>query len=316
MSITLRPTDWRDIRVLHHNRAKGLYLDTALALTRGGSFASGVLRSFFSPATGAFTWICAKNCGEQSILGQFRHSAEDPFARLTLLAPKEALESPMTINLLEQLAIQAGEHGAFNLLAEIDEQSLGFESLRKAGFVVYARQRIWKLKENGEKFKLEVPWEMATKQDALSAQALYHSVVPGLVQQVEPLSNKNIQGLVCQNHDGLLGYIDLKFGPRGVWVQPFIHPDAANLEARLSDMFESIPNRRSRPVYFCVRSYQSWLESALRELDAEPGPQQAVMVKRLAVQHQVRRPFALPQIDGQREITTPVAQSQQNSGLT
>jgi hypothetical protein len=50
-------------------------------------------------------------------------------------------------------------------------------------------------------------------------------------------------------------------------------------------------------------------------MDAEPGAQQAVMVKRLAVQHQVKRPFALPQIDGQREITTPVAQSQQNSGV-
>jgi hypothetical protein len=34
----------------------------------------------------------------------------------------------------------------------------------------------------------------------------------------------------------------------------------------------------------------------------------------LAAHQQFRRPFALPQIDGQREITTPVTQSQQNSG--
>jgi hypothetical protein len=314
MSLTLRPTDWRDIRVLHRNRAKGLYLDTALALTRGGSFASGVLRSFFSPATGVFTWVCSDNRGEQPVLGQFRHKAEEPFARLTLLAPEEALGSTLTIDLLEQLAKQAGDHGAFNLLAEVDEQSLGFESLRKAGFVVYARQRVWRLKENGDQFNLEMPWEIAHKQDVIGAQTLYHSVVPGLVQQVEPLSNKNIQGLVCHNDGYLLGYIDLKAGPRGVWAQPFIHPDVVDVDARLKDLFDSIPHRRSRPVYLCVRSYQSWLEPALVALDAEPGPQQAVMVKRLAAQHQVKRPFALPQIDGQREITTPVAQSQQNSG--
>lgn len=316
MAVTLRPTDWRDAQVLYRNRAKGLYLDTALALTRGGSFASGVLRSFFSPTTGVFTWICSDDCDQQPILGQFGYTNESHFARLTLLAPEEALESPITISLLEQLAQQAGEHGAFHLLAEVEEQSTAFESLRKAGFVVYARQRVWKLKENSEKFKLEIPWETASKQDAITAQSLYHNVVPGLVQQVEPLTNKNIKGLICHNNGELLGYIDLKFGPRGVWAHPFIHPDVVSIDDRIKDLFESIPNRRSRPVYFCVRSYQSWLESSLNALGAEPGPKQAVMVKHLAVQHHVKRPFALPQIDGQHEITTPVAQSQQNSGLT
>jgi hypothetical protein len=316
MAVNLRPTDWRDLRVLHRNRGKGLWLNTAQRLTRGGSFASGVLLSNFSTATNVFTWICSDDCGQQPILGQFAHSAELPFARLTFLAPDEALASPATVDLLEQLTRQAGDHGAFNLLAEIEEQSPAFKSLRKAGFVVYARQRIWKLKENGDIFKLEIPWETASKQNVLSAQSLFHSVVPGLVQQVEPLSTKNIHGVVCHNNGDLLGYVDLKFGPRGIWAQPFIHPDVVNVETRIKDLFESIPNRRSRPVFLCIRSYQSWLESSLDALGAEPGPRQAVMVKRLAVQHQVKRPFTLPQIDGHQEITTPVAQSQQNSGLT
>ena len=313
MAVTVRPTDWRDLRILHRNRAKGLCLDTALRLTRGGSFAPGVLLSYFSTVTNVFTWICPGNRGEQSILGQFAYAAESPFARLTFLAPEDALESPGTINLLEQLARQAGEHGVFNLLAEVEEQSSAFESLRKAGFVVYARQCVWALKESEEKFQVEIPWKTATKQDALPVQSLYHNVVPGLVQQVEPLPNKNIQGLVCHNNGELLGYIDLKFGPRGIWAQPFIHPDVSNADARLRDMFANIPNRRSRPVYFCVRTYQSWLEPALKAINAEPGPLQAVMVKRLAVQHHVKRSFALPKIDVQREITTPVAQSKQNS---
>ncbi len=155
MTVTLRPTDWRDARVLYRNRAKGLNLDTSLALTRGSGFASGVLRSFFSPAIGAYTWICADDCDEQPVLGQFRQSVDSPFARMTILAPEEALTSPTTVNLLEQIARQAGEHGAFHLLAEIEEQSTAFESLRKAGFVVYARQRVWKLIENSETFKVK-----------------------------------------------------------------------------------------------------------------------------------------------------------------
>ncbi|MFC1997748.1 hypothetical protein ACFLXI_09130 [Chloroflexota bacterium] len=313
MAVILRPTDWRDLRVLHRYRSKGLYLDTAQVLTRGSSFTSGVFRSFFSPTTDAFTWICADDCGHQPVLGQFAHVPESAFARLTLLAPEGALESKITIDLLEQLTRQAGEHGAFHLLAEIPEQSNAFESLRKAGFVVYARQRVWKLRENDDGFKVMIPWETAVKDKINFAQSLYHNLVPGMVQQIEPLPSKNVGGLVCYDNEDLLGYVDLKSGPRGIWAQPFIHPDTADVDARLKDLFESIPNRRSRPVYLCVRSYQSWLELALDAMEAEPGPQQAVMVKHLAAQHPVKRPFALPQIDGQHEITTPVAQSRRNS---
>jgi len=83
-------------------------MDTARVLTRGGSFAPGVLRSFFSPATGAFTWICTDQC-EQPVLGQFAHIPGEAYARLTLLAPVDALESDITVELLEGLARQAGE---------------------------------------------------------------------------------------------------------------------------------------------------------------------------------------------------------------
>ncbi|MFL7871429.1 MAG: hypothetical protein AB8I58_21555 [Anaerolineales bacterium] len=312
MTVTLRPTDWRDLRVIHKNRSKGLYLDTARVLTRGSSFASGVVRSIFLSATGAFTWVCTDEC-EQPVLGQFAHIPKEPFARLVLLAPDDALESEITVDLLEGLARQAGEHGAFHLLAEIPEDSSAFESLRKAGFVVYARQRIWKLQENGEGYKVAIPWVTAAKDKINAAQSLYHNLVPGLVQQIEPLPSRNVGGLVCHDDGELLGYVDLQSGPRGIWAQPFIHPDTIEVDRRLRDMFDCIPNRRSRSVYLCVRSYQSWLESALNKMEARPGPQQAVMVKHLAAKHTVLRPFTLPQLDGQPEISTPVAQSHQNS---
>jgi len=312
MTVTLRPTDWRDLWVIHRNRSKGLFMDTARVLTRGGSFAPSVLRSFFSPATGAFTWICTDQC-EQPVLGQFAHIPGEAYARLTLLAPVDALESDITVELLEGLARQAGEHGAYHLLAEIPEESSAFESMRKAGFVVYARQRIWKLQENDEGFKLTIPWITAAKEEINAAQSLYHSLVPGLVQQIESLPSKNVGGMVCRDGGELLGYVDLQSGPRGIWAQPFIHPDTADVDARLRDMFESIPNRRSRSVYLCVRSYQSWLEYALNLMEARPGPQQAVMVKHLTAKQPVLRPFTLPQLDGQHEITTPVAHSHRNS---
>jgi hypothetical protein len=312
MTATLRPFDWRDLTVLHRYRAQGLCLDAALSITRGSNLAPSVLLSYLTPVTGIFTWVCANDHDKQPLMGQITHAQDETFARLSFLAPEEALESPSLFDLLEQLAQRAGESGAFNLLAEIDEKSIAFEPLRRAGFAIYARQRIWKLTENRTEIKPDIPWIAASSSDMIGVQILYHNVVPGLVQQVEPLSSKQVGGLVCHYDGEIIGYVDLKYGSQGIWAQPFIHPDVEDVESRLRDLLPSFHNQRGRAVYLCVRSYQSWLEPALEALDAQPGPLQAVLVKRLAVQQRSAKPFALPQIDGQREITTPISQSKQN----
>jgi hypothetical protein len=46
-------------------------------------------------------------------------------------------------------------------------------------------------------------------------------------------------------------------------------------------MVNHLSDRRNRPVYICVRSYQAWLEPVLADLGAKAGPRQAVMVKHL-----------------------------------
>jgi hypothetical protein len=47
-------------------------------------------------------------------------------------------------------------------------------------------------------------------------------------------------------------------------------------------LINHLPDRRNRPVYVCVRSYQAWLEPVLADLGAKSAPRQAVMVKHLA----------------------------------
>ena len=309
----IRPFDWRDLPTLHRYRDQGLCLDSTLLATRGQVLTQGVLLSFLSPATGIFTWVCFGNRDEHPLMGQITHSADSPFARIAFLAPESALDSPKIQELLDGLVQQAGKRGAFNLLAEIDERSVAFEALRKAGFSIYARQRIWRFGDDAHDSNGEIYWKTAGDQDTFAVQSLYNNVVPGLVQQIEPHSTDNLHGLVCYKDNELIGYVDLKYGHRGIWAQPFIHPDVENIEIYLSEIISSIPDQRSRPLYFCVRSYQSWLEPALDELGAESSPLQAVMVKRLAIHYKVARPFALPRLEGQPEVSAPAVQSKRNS---
>ena len=77
-------------------------------------------------------------------------------------------------------------------------------------------------------------------------------------------------------------------GPAGIWLRPLIPPDCDCIP-RLAGVLNTIGSRR-RPVFVCVRSYQAWLESVLGDLGAQPGPQQAVMVKRLMLLQKAEQP--------------------------
>lgn len=306
----IRPFDWRDLPILHRYRNKGLCLNSALGLTRGRTISPTVLISYLTPTSGFITLVSVDD--EQPLLGQISHPAESPYSRVSFLAPKRALKHGRVQVLLEHLAKQAGQRGALHLIAEIDELAPVFEVLRQAGFGVFARQRIWKILEEPKKKNLSPRWQPVRDDHTVAIQTLFHNVVPGLVGQVESLPVKHLQGLARFKNNELTGYVKLKYGYHGIWAQPFIHPDVEDIDEHLTSMITSIPDRRSRPIYLCVRTYQSWLEPALGEMDSQSSPLQAVMVKRLAVRQKVAL-HALPNIEGQTEISAPVAQSQQNN---
>jgi hypothetical protein len=225
-------------------------------------------------------------------------------------------------------------------MADVEEDDPVFELLRKAGFAIFARQRIWKLggqtpvrkppatdplaaadrklpgdpgDGSGGPQALLTPWKTGTSRDLIGVRSLYCNVVPGLVQQIEPSPVGRPQGLVYREGNDVMAYIEMRSGPHGIWMQPFIHPDMDNVPGRLMSLLHNLVFRHSRPVYLCIRSYQSWLESAVEDLGAEAGPCQVVMVKRLALPLKEARRIALPALErGQPEITAPVTQSKSN----
>jgi hypothetical protein len=306
--MTIRPFDWRDFPRLQSYRSQSVYLDTTLVLTRGPMLLSGALLSFLAPQTGIITSVCSgKEDCSQTLIGQMIHSAGAPAAHMTFVTPDRALDSPAFPALLEDFVVTSGKRGAFRLLAEVDDRSQAFEGLRQSGFAIYGRQRVWRLSSPPAGEHGQNCWRAANGEDASPVRSLYNNLVPGLVQQVEPFSASRPQGLVYYQGDNLVAYIELKYGHRGIWGQPFVHPDAQDVPERFIDLVQQLPYRGSRPLYLCVRSYQSWLEPAIEDLGAEVGPLQAVMVKYLAVPQKAARMFAMPALEGGHpEISAPM----------
>jgi hypothetical protein len=99
-------------------------------------------------------------------------------------------------------------------------------------------------------------------------------------QPKEPL------GWMC--NEGVKCYVSISQGVYGIVLSPLIHPEATDVGAKIATLIAKLPDRRNRPVYVCVRSYQAWLEPVLADLGAQGADRQAVMVKHLA--HLVKDP--------------------------
>jgi hypothetical protein len=294
----IRPFEWHDLPALHSYRNDCVFLDSTRVLSRGPIYVpTGALLSMLSPATGLYTYAYQATEPERQIyFGQVSYSEGNHSARMTFLAPGYALDTTLLTPLIENLVVPVAERGAMHLVAEAEDPSSALGVLRQAGFGIYARQRIWRLRSAEGEMQPGL-WRTATHRDEAAIRFLYANLVPGLVQQVETLSEGRLRGLVFYRGSELLAFVDIISGMSGVYAVPVVHPDAETIAEQLVRVLQHLPSWRSRPVYIAVRSYQSWMENLLYRLGADPGPQQAVMVKRMAVRRSLPETM-IPALNG------------------
>lgn len=281
--MTIRSLDLRDLPHLYRLRSDTIGLDSARTLTRGNPLGAVGLMAYVNPARHIYASI-ADGDGV-SLLGGIIHTRGESFAKLLYLAPSSRLDHPNLPGLIDHLSSEAGSWGAFHVLAELDEDSNVFDGLRKSGFSVYAWQRMWKIgqatesgsrsngNENGSS-----NWKRTESIHQAAIQSLYQQIVPPLLHPVEPVPQGAVGWMIDKSAKC---YVNMIQGVYGIVLTPLIHPEVADVGARILSLVSHLRERRNRPVYLRVRSYQAWLEPALEDLGAHPGERQAVMVKHL-----------------------------------
>ncbi len=271
-----RPLDLLDLPTLYHYRAEAVSLDSTRFLTRGNPLGAAGFMSYFNPARHLYTAVSQEN--GIPLVGGVIQTNGDPFARLVYLAPASHMTHAGLPALIEHLCAEAGQWGAFHVLAETEENSDVFPALRKAGFSVYAWQRIWDVSHISSSESLP-GWTRTQSVNLPAVQQLYHQIVPPLLQPVES-TPRHASGMVCA--DGTRCYVNITSGVHGIVLTPLIHPETTDVALRLASLLNDLPNRHGRPVFLCVRSYQAWLEPAIEDMGGKAAPRQAVMVKHLA----------------------------------
>ena len=272
-----------DIPLVMRLTEHGTVLDSELGYTRDVQGPNGTLLSLL-PQRGLHTFIAKED--KQSVVGQFRVKSDDPNAQLIYLAPamKEDDDDTAWLHILDAMAREAGKHHVHNLIAEVDENTQLFKTLRTSGFAVYARQEIWRRntghypEDNAEPILLEEQ----TDADLMGIQSLFINTVPSLVQQIA-MPTSDSTGLIYRKGEHVEAYIGISEGKYGIFLIPLIHPDSSR-EAR--DIIKSAIKHHTRaeklPIHVCVWRHQEWLDASLIALGFEGGIKKAVMVRHIA----------------------------------
>ena len=258
-----------------------------------------------------FTGVYQPDDGSLKSVGQIYQTQELETAHLHYLLLPEGDVSKSVVLLLEGLIQQAGHWDAKQITADLDVDSPLFAYFRQAGFSVLAKHRVfqcdtgWQTQEQPES-----RWQLWTKEDINAIRNLHATLVPPVIQPVEPLTRGEMVGMVYRDQDGnLKGYADLVYGPAGVCVLPFLYPqNEEHPRDLLCRLLDDLRDLNGRPVYVVARSYQPWLENALMDSPANPGPEQALLVRNIALRQWVKAEFSFKKIEnGNPEPTIPLA---------
>lgn len=304
-----RPFELSDFRTLRKTRKQAVYLDTRSVLTQGPTLVP--LRAFLSPlsqAVGSFTGVVEGPLQRPALIGQATHHLNAATARLTFLTPETPEALSHAGELVEYLLKRLGGREAQTLIAAVDEKTETFEVLRGLNFSIYARQQIFRINAAPRPSQDDKSWRTFTSLDGINARKLHFATVPSLVQQIEAVQFPEVRGWVHYEGDEMLAYAEVTEGPRGIWVQPYIHPEMNAVSDHLTRLVSVLRPRARRPVYVCLRSYQAGLTHFLESLEAEVAASQAVMARRLAALVQKPALAPLPAINGSTEATSPYKQ--------
>jgi len=322
LSLMIRPFNLRDLPLVHRLSELGVSLHTESALTKNLHPTRGALFSLVGGDFPTYVWKSDKNglagfiqlcldeesvhahilylssTGEGQIAGDGNGTAvSDANNDETVNGerPYQVIEDAW-LPLLDQAVVEAGQRGIHSLVAEVDETSDELPVLRRAGFVVYTRQDVWVL-ANGEAASVKAKegtniLRLRQAEDDWDIQLLYANTVPRLVQLVEPMPPLHDGvGWVLHEENELAAFVHVHVGPVATWMRLFIHPSAeAQADQIITAVVHQTPAVATRPIYCCVRRYQSWVQNALQRSGFTLWGSQAVMVKHIV--QKAARPLA------------------------
>ncbi|MGQ9628578.1 MAG: hypothetical protein ACUVV0_16940 [Anaerolineae bacterium] len=311
-------------------QGKGVSLDLEKDLTRASSPLRDALAARFLVANLDTYVLDGPGKGEIGFT-QVRERRGRPEMDVVYMAPSldhdEAEET--WCRLLTYLCKQAGEQGTQRLFASLPEGGPEVEVFRQVGFVVHAREEIFRLEPSvlaqavrppplGE-VSIQAHIRRRHEGDIWSLQKLYTAITPRLVRQVEGphpwnwgigmgwwLGWPRREAYILEDGAGEVGgYTQINRGDIGHWLRLAIHPGAQQYASDLVrfslHLLATLP---PRPVYCSLREYETGLRGPLEDWGFAPFDRRVIVVKHATVWVREPSPYPASHMEKRAEATT------------
>lgn len=330
----IKPFDVRNVPLVSKLQDQGLLLNLEEALTQTYRPLLAALVGWLSlQEAGVSTYVCDEMEEDRQMAGfaQVRLRKESSEADVVYLAPSlSAAGEAMTIwrRLLEKLCREAGEQGIQRIFARLPEDGLEVAAFQLVGFSIYTQEDIFRLAKmppglpRPEK-KTVRPQQPA---DGWGLQGLYAAVAPRLVQQVENLTARKREatpgpwlrparreGRVLEDKGKVIGYVRIRQGQTGHWLEMLLHPQAYERANELvGQSLSFLAEYPPLPIYCCLRRYQGGLRVPLEAQGFQFFASQCVMIKHTTVR--VKKPVLklVPGMEKRAEAATPMMKTKGN----
>lgn len=317
----------KDVLLVGRLQGQGILLDPEEALTQTyRPLLAALVGCLPLQRTGVLTYVCNERGDNQRMAGfaQVRMRRGGSEADVIYLTPSLAVAQEATIiwgRLLENLCFEAGKQGVQRIFARPPEDGPEAETFQQVGFSIYAREDIFRLERIPDELPRSENRAMRPQQpaDTWKLQGLYATVAPRLVQQTEGLTPRweatpgswlapaKREGYVLEDKGEIVGYVQIRQGQIGHWLEMLLHPEAYDLADELVvQSLALLAKYPPLPIYCCLRRYQGGLRAPLEDRGFQLFASRCAMMKHTTVR--IREPALklIPALEKGAEAATPM----------
>jgi hypothetical protein len=246
-------------------------------------------------------------------------------------------------DLLTHIVVLAGQQEVSRVYARSPERPEIDAVFRSAGFTVVSREEVFVRVQSTDAVPLPKGMRPADRDDFEALVGLCREALPPLVRKAElsapdwcgartlalgqkdHIRPQSASAFVCTSQGTTIGYLSLRQGPGGYWLEAIVHPDyRGDMLPYVRFVLSLSDCSPSKPIYCSVSDFTVGMAWILRTLGFVPYKRQVLFVAHPVVRVRVKQSVVFPGLEGsveslgpriQRCLDRPIAKAHTMKGL-
>jgi hypothetical protein len=184
--------------------------------------------------------------------------------------------------LIDNLAFEAGLHGAKSVSASVEQDSELFGAFRRSGFCPCGWERFWRVNTLRPSALSKSSWEKPCTQDFLEFNKFRNKHIPPAVRAISILDKQRLPDYLYRSDHAIAAYADIRiFGNKAI-IFPVMDESLQNPGGALLSMAEALPELVTT-CYIAQTTGHGWLEKTLFEIAAPATDRKEQLIKYFTV---------------------------------